>query len=137
MPTETCTLHLLTSTESFWTNKEVGYIMKIINTEEKRNALAASTYSRFKNWCDSNLLTAKHYKQLEALEALGSHPKPEDVNTIIGDCLWTITPKCDQCYRNHENIIAFNDERFFLCYDCLQKAIVILGTHISNNEIPK
>lgn len=104
--------------------------MIVLRTSEE---LCLDVLNRWKKQypdCERLLLDGKRVGDTEEkLTALGSNPKPEDVNKIIGNDSWT-TQSCFICDERAKVWIEFNpewgQEAKTLCPTCVLRAFTLL-----------
>ena len=99
--------------------------MKIITRQMLADQAAQKWYQQYANsswWLSSNK-RATH----EALLALGEHPKPEDVDRVIGNGSWT-NLSCHECGNGRVDCVVevgeppdYESRTAQLCLDCIDK----------------
>ena len=68
------------------------------------------------------------------LQALGTSPTPEEVNTTIGNDSWVQVPECSECDNKHPSLVIRVGEEedcesmtAYLCEECIGKLGEILN----------
>lgn len=106
--------------------------MKLITQEQ----LCYNVAERWKNqyfdakW--ASVISGNSKIIYDQLVALGDHPKPKDIDRIIGNDSWTTVPTCDKCGKKSKTIIEFCENadydapHAYICKKCLNKALMLM-----------
>jgi hypothetical protein len=110
--------------------------MKLITTKQQA-AQAADKWKRTyfnedsRQWYKYVFEHLTKKERYEALVALGPEPRPEDVETIIGNRSWTRI-RCSECGKEAGEVVEVGEEPDYessttwLCKDCLRKALNLM-----------
>jgi hypothetical protein len=104
--------------------------MIIKQTPQSRAAEAADAWEeQYAPYCSVDHWQAK---MGAALKALGPRPRPEDVNSLIGNQGWTECI-CTECGKSVDAVVQigedpdYESDTVWVCRGCLAEAVRIMG----------
>ena len=100
--------------------------MELVTRQTKANTAA-------ERWKDQ--YRSRKYDQIyNKLVSLGKNPKPDDVDTIIGNTSWTGVHQCDECGSDSYTVVMVGEEpdyesnTAYMCKECIVRALALFET---------